>query len=237
MAECDSKRCSKCGESKDITDFGKQAHRKDGLNPWCKACKSLAGKEYYEQHKERLKPIRDAWNLAHPDKLREYSREHQARWRAADPAGYKAYMSEYRTPERNRKYSLDDYYRNRSQRLPSNRQWRALNAGIVKTLASAWRRLNLERAHALSRSYKARKRGAVGSHTGNDVKRLYVLQRGKCTSCADALKNVYHVDHIEPLSKGGSNSPTNLQLLCPSCNLRKSNKLPHVFAQENGRLL
>jgi len=40
-----------------------------------------------------------------------------------------------------------------------------------------------------------------------------------------------------PLSRGGSNDKYNLQLLCPTCNLKKSAKDPIDFAQENGNLL
>jgi 5-methylcytosine-specific restriction endonuclease McrA len=29
-------------------------------------------------------------------------------------------------------------------------------------------------------------------------------------------------DHVNPVSRGGSDSPTNLQALCSSCNLTKS---------------
>ena len=35
------KTCSKCKKSKQETGFHKQKIRSDGLNPWCKSCKSL----------------------------------------------------------------------------------------------------------------------------------------------------------------------------------------------------
>ena len=31
----------------------------------------------------------------------------------------------------------------------------------------------------------------------------------------------YHVDHIRALADGGANDRTNLQLLCPTCNIKK----------------
>ena len=51
----------------------------------------------------------------------------------------------------------------------------------------------------------------------------------------------YHVDHVRPLrpragDAPGTHEPANAQLLCPSCNLSKSNKQPEQFAQERGFL-
>lgn len=41
-----------------------------------------------------------------------------------------------------------------------------------------------------------------------------------CRSCG--VSGVpYHVDHVEPISRGGTNAPENLQILCAPCNLAK----------------
>lgn len=84
-------------------------------------------------------------------------------------------------------------------------------------------------------------RGAEGSHTGKDVQAIFQNQRGLCANCKKKLfksgAKKYHVDHVIPLAKGGSNWPSNLQCLCPTCNMRKGAKDPLDWAKENGRLL
>lgn len=97
------------------------------------------------------------------------------------------------------------------------------------------------KAHATEKLVHTRKRralqyGSDGTHTKNQIDDLYQKQRGKCACCSKKLKK-YHADHIVPLSKGGSNFIYNIQLLCPSCNLIKSNKDPVVHAQNIGRLI
>lgn len=55
--------------------------------------------------------------------------------------------------------------------------------------------------------------------------RYSILERdGFCCKACGATPNqgaTLHVDHIHPVSKGGSNDPDNLQTLCAACNLGK----------------
>lgn len=66
----------------------------------------------------------------------------------------------------------------------------------------------------------------------NDVKNkryLYGEQGGYCNGCEHhfELRN-FHVDHIIPQSKGGTDHISNLQLLCGACNSLKGDR-PHEY--------
>mgnify|MGYP002480306686 CR=1 FL=1 len=87
---------------------------------------------------------------------------------------------------------------------------------------NAWRAANPEKSRALVLNYQSRKRKAPGRHTAADIERIREEQRGMCRVCsADLSATGYHIDHMTPLARGGSNWPENLCLLCPSCNCRK----------------
>lgn len=65
---------------------------------------------------------------------------------------------------------------------------------------------------------------------------LLVKQKNKCAACKCNLVS-HHIDHIIPIALGGDNTDDNIQLLCPSCNLRKNAKHPVEFMQSLGYLL
>lgn len=84
---------------------------------------------------------------------------------------------------------------------------------------------------------KHRRRGAGGFFTKKDIDFLMLSQKSKCVVCFTSLLKSKHIDHILPIALGGTNDPSNLQLLCPKCNRQKSAKHPVDFMQEKGFLL
>jgi 5-methylcytosine-specific restriction endonuclease McrA len=90
-------------------------------------------------------------------------------------------------------------------------------------------------AHARNRI--ARKKLAEGSHTADDIQRIYQAQKGKCAYCRQDVGNKYQVDHIIALSNGGSNDRRNLQITCGPCNTKKRARDPLEYARSLGLLL
>lgn len=115
--------------------------------------------------------------------------------------------------------------------------WRLANKEKRFTYSRSYYAANKDKAYENWRTRRARKLSAEGSFSRSDIRRLHVLQRGKCANCTKPIPLGYHADHITPLSKGGSNWPANIQLLCPLCNSKKYNKDPIQWQQEQGRLL
>ncbi|MDN7658440.1 HNH endonuclease [Burkholderia cenocepacia] len=99
------------------------------------------------------------------------------------------------------------------------------------------RKNNRTATNAYSRNRRAREQAAEGSHTGEEIKALLVKQSGKCPYCRASIKAAFHVDHVVALRNGGSNWISNIQLLCPTCNLRKNARDPVEFIQSMGMLI
>lgn len=49
---------------------------------------------------------------------------------------------------------------------------------------------------------------------------------GGCWICGCDLSDGLHIDHVKPLSKGGSHMLSNLRPACPTCNIRKGATWP-----------
>jgi 5-methylcytosine-specific restriction endonuclease McrA len=130
------------------------------------------------------------------------------------------------------------YYKNNKEKISQYHRVRyENNRESILARCREWAANNVEKRKAIGQNRRARVLAAEGSFTGDDIARLYQLQRGKCVVCYSKLDKSYHIDHIVPIARGGDNYPNNLQLLCPTCNRRKAAKDPVAFMREIGRLL
>jgi 5-methylcytosine-specific restriction endonuclease McrA len=109
-----------------------------------------------------------------------------------------------------------------------------LSDGRISRNVAQYRANNPDKVREWSQKRRLIKTGRLPKGT---VAKLYSLQGGKCVICKMRLPKNYHVDHITPLAKGGKHEPSNVQLLCPTYNVRKSAKDPIRFMQEMGYLL
>lgn len=98
-----------------------------------------------------------------------------------------------------------------------------------KAYLASWREANWESVRAHIAAMKASRRAAEGKFTAEDVRRLLAEQGSQCAICGVGVAASYHVDHIVPLARGGTNWPDNIQVLCPPCNLSKGAKTMAEF--------
>lgn len=127
------------------------------------------------------------------------------------------------------------------RRRETARKYRSAHRLHYLAYKRAYRKLPHVRAYRRVEGHRRRARlmQAPGSHTVQDIQKQYERQKGKCYWCGKKLgtgKRAYHVDHVVPLSRGGSNWPDNLVIACHTCNERKNDRLPHEWP-EGGRLL
>ncbi len=175
----------------------------------CKDCHRTRMRLYGEKHREQL-----------AERTRVWYQENKAR------ASKRA--AEY-------------YKNNRVAILQYTKQWSRDNREKANKTKRLWEIANPEkyRAKVKLRKYRrrARERGAEGSFTAQDIIVIRESQRGRCFYCGTRLGDDYNIDHFLPLSKGGTNNPSNLRLSCPKCNFSKGARNPQEFIQaEFGRL-
>lgn len=65
------KKCYKCKETKDLSEFHKNKRKKDGLNHYCKDCARIKNREYYLRTPER-NPQRRASGVAKTQSSSEF---------------------------------------------------------------------------------------------------------------------------------------------------------------------
>lgn len=124
-------------------------------------------------------------------------------------------------------YQQSHYRNNSDSRIRQSRTYYNSHKKEASERQKVYNRANYERRKIAVSTRKSRVKGAEGKFTFDEIVGLFRDQQGYCFHCGiDIILTGYHIDHWIPISRGGSNWIENLRLLCPTCNLRKHNKLP-----------
>lgn len=90
-----TKTCSKCKETKAVTEFSKRKEAKDGLRSNCKACNRESCSRWRAANKEEQAAYKAAWRAANPD--------YMAEWYAANKEEQAAYNAAWRAANRDKR--------------------------------------------------------------------------------------------------------------------------------------
>ena len=201
----------------------------------CYECSLRKCREWQQNNREKSVAASQKYQRANADKVKVYRK----RFYESNAERLRAASREWRANHRTEKsLSARAYYLlNAEARRDYSTSYRRTNPDDAKRRVREWTRAHPE----ATRVYQARRRSAKSAsqsnYTRSDVLNLFLKQKGKCVGCLRRITKGYHVDHVKPLSRGGSNAANNIQLLCQPCNQRKHAKDPIVWARQSGRLL
>lgn len=204
-------------------------------NGACMGCNRRDAAERFKSDPETYKEDVYKSRAKHADKVRERRLAKYSSDREQILAKNKKWRDENK--ERFKASSLKRFLSDPERYLKVRRDWYQRNAEERRKYALEYQKNNPEMIRAHQHKRRARKLAAEGMFTAEDVKSLFAAQGGKCAYCFVKFGKKYHVDHIVPLARGGSNWPENLQLCCGPCNISKGAKDPLDFARYIGRLI
>ena len=173
----------------------------------CKVCANELARNWRINNPEKTKANRDAWRSANPNRIKSFGKSY--------------------------------YVKNKDKLNTESAIYRAANAEKIKITKAIYNAANpnYEAKRINNQNRRARKRSAGGFLSKGLAVKLFKLQRGKCACCKEPLGTNYHLDHIMPLARGGSNTDENIQLLRRRCNHQKNAKDPIQYMQSKGFLL
>lgn len=200
-------------------------------NGSCIECNHLRRQQDYIMNKDKIYAQVKIWNANNRDKIKDAGREaYYAKHEFSKEKARKFYERHSDTikSKNKEKYWADP----EESRLKARTRYNK-TPDIFHMYSKKWKKENPAQSIIDKNKRRAKKLSNGGTFTKEDIQNIYEWQKGQCYWCKKVVGKNYHIDHIWPISKGGSNNPENLCISCPSCNHRKHNKTPMEFA---GRL-
>lgn len=239
MANADSitKLCRGCDRELPVSQFSADARASDKMQPRCRFCTNIARKIARQAKPEQYKATREAYYKEHGDTVRAINArsriKNDARIKAHKKVAYQAIKDkpEFKAYVKERQILTKDAKRE------YDRRYRAKRSDHLDSIKKIWRAKNPDKIRAIRFAYDSRRRAQESSGDSTaEICKWTIAAPKICHWCGIKCAKNFHVDHYEPLSKGGLHVVSNLVIACPHCNLTKNAKDPYEFAASVGRL-
>lgn len=118
-------------------------------------------------------------------------------------------------------YKKNWHSKNRDRLLEKKTEYNAINAEARNEYMREYGQTPMGWAanKANGHNQRAKRYGCSGRLTARNVLDLYAYYGHKCLDCGS--RDGLSLDHVKPLSMGGTNWPANLQVVCMSCNHKR----------------
>jgi 5-methylcytosine-specific restriction endonuclease McrA len=193
----------------------------------------LASRKWARENKEKTRQNLREWRAKNP----ELDKQKTKRWKDKNKNQlseyYKCYYNSHREEMLIR--AKNYYSEHKEERSEYDRKWRKNKPKKERKPAIS---KTMEYKKAARHSYKQRFRDA-GKLTTQVVMDIYdknIERFGEltCYLCLSPVqKGLEHLEHNVPLSRGGKNERSNLEISCVHCNCVKGNKTAEEFLNAN----
>lgn len=245
-----TRTCAKCGTTKGVSEFYKPGRvckvcKLNYSKAWHEANKvrkQAKAREWQAANRDRIRAAARANYRANPEKFADKRRrevesgrraELTAAWRKANPEREAANARKWREANRERlnERAREIYAGDREAAAADARRWRAQNRTALRAY---WRQRRLDNPDVFTERANARRAQKLATTVGPiDVAGLWEAQGGNCGICGmpiDVDARFPHdlsrsMDHIVPLSRGGTHTADNVRWTHLFCNVSKGARL------------
>lgn len=166
---------------------------------------------YYAEHRQACIEKNRKWAADNPEK------------RLAKERSWKE-----RNPESVHEMHLRYYQKHRDECLARVKAYWTAHRDAVYATQAVWREANREKVNqSMNRSWHRMRARRLGAFV-EDVEKADIYERdnGLCGICGQAVEfEEMELDHVMPLSKGGTHEPGNVQCAHATCNRRKGGRI------------
>lgn len=166
-------------------------------------------RRYREKNKDKTRLANKLWAEKNREHRREYSRTRRLVAASSDNA--KRRSTRAADPEKYRRKDREKY---------------AADPSRKRRNVYAWRKSNPEKVNATNRNRYARQVGVAGSASAEQVAARVAFFGGVCAYCGGPYQAI---DHVIPISRGGTNWPANMRPACVQCNSSKHARALHEW--------